>query len=523
MANSKDFNRNFTLKEITNTSQQESKDLGEEVPGSSATFIVPSDSKLVSVEYPGIISSVDMMLETVGGEKAVSKTYSDPNRRLELCFRPRDPFCHCLCGNRFTATSFLLKVRKRVRKGKPDDVRINMELQGVIGTTYKFQGMADFQYLAVHSDRGKQTSLYNTILLRKPENQEYFEQDVPHFLPPAIFSRVDNPVDYCYRPDTHHNRLGFSQPVFSRENLIGLNRARRPHNAIFISFDDGEVPLEPVEAARANWDRICQNPSDRKAEEDLKKLFEKRPIWSRNAVKANLDIHPEKLKQLLPVLAYYMVTGPWRSLWVRLGYDPRKIPEAKKYQVLDFRIRCSSKHGYSVNEIPVKPKRSTLNYTLPNTFNKAVPQPVNVMELSQKPSSSRLPQYQLQESSYIFQEGTLPPYRQMFYQLCDLNVEKIRKVIQRNDGKEETCDERDGWCVPRTTDDLRNIMSSLIKQAVRDQRPVAKGPQRPKRSVAQRRATESDDEEEEDGDEEEEYHPSEGSDNEMVTEMLDYM
>ena len=70
MANSKDFNRNFTLKEITNTSQQ---DLGEEVPGSSATFIVPSDSKLVSVEYPGIISSVDMMLETVGGEKAVSK------------------------------------------------------------------------------------------------------------------------------------------------------------------------------------------------------------------------------------------------------------------------------------------------------------------------------------------------------------------------------------------------------------------------------------------------------------------
>ena len=60
--------------------------------------------------------------------------------------------------------------------------------------------------------------------------------------------------------------------MFSRENLIGLNRARRPHNAIFISFDDGEVPSEPVEAARANWDRICQNPSDRKAEEDLNKV-----------------------------------------------------------------------------------------------------------------------------------------------------------------------------------------------------------------------------------------------------------
>lgn len=29
-----------------------------------------------------------------------------------------------------------------------------------------------------------------------------------------------------------------------------------------------------------------------------------------------------------------------------------------------------------------------------------------------------------QDSVYIFQEGALPPYRQMFYQFCDLNVEE---------------------------------------------------------------------------------------------------
>lgn len=29
-----------------------------------------------------------------------------------------------------------------------------------------------------------------------------------------------------------------------------------------------------------------------------------------------------------------------------------------------------------------------------------------------------------QDSIYIFREGALPPYRQMFYQLCDLNVEE---------------------------------------------------------------------------------------------------
>lgn len=42
---------------------------------------------------------------------------------------------------------------------------------------------------------------------------------------------------------------------------------------------------------------------------------------------------------------FVQLTGPWRSLWVRFGYDPRKHPEAKIYQVLDFRIRCGMKYG----------------------------------------------------------------------------------------------------------------------------------------------------------------------------------
>lgn len=63
--------------------------------------------------------------------------------------------------------------------------------------------MADFQCLAVHSEGGKPTSLYDKIILRKVENQEFFEQPMPYFLPPAIFSRLDNPVDYYYRPDVN--------------------------------------------------------------------------------------------------------------------------------------------------------------------------------------------------------------------------------------------------------------------------------------------------------------------------------
>ncbi|XP_071322717.1 general transcription factor 3C polypeptide 5 [Trachinotus anak] len=528
MADPDELKLDFTLRELSVSCPAEDED----VPGSSSTVQL-RDNRLVCVEYPAVVNSVAKMLETLGGEQAVSKTFAHPNRRLELRYRPQDPFCHSLCGNRFPSSNLLLRVRRRVRKKDPKEAEIHMEVLGVIGTTYKFQGLADFQCLAVHMEGGKEESLYNKIILRKPESQEFFEQPMPYFLPPAIFSRLDSPVDYFYRPDIHQNQM----PI-SKKNFIGLNRARRPHNAIFISFRDATVPTECLEAAKLNWARVCLKESDKEAEEQLKKMFESRPIWSRNAVRANINIHPDKLKLLLPVFAYYMVTGPWRSLWVRLGFDPRKSAESKKYQILDFRIRCSTKHGYSLSDMPVKAKRSSLSYALPITFNKTGPQPASVMDLpaNEGPSSSRDTApvtYQLKESSYIFREGMLPPHRQMFYQLCDLDVESIKQMIEQNSGNEQGCNERDGWCVLGTKDKLRDIISAMIKKVIRAQKPAL--PELPKRSrrkgaglkPSMRDMDAEEEEEDEDGENEEddddEFQPSEGSENEMETEILDYM
>ncbi|KAJ8390013.1 hypothetical protein AAFF_G00111740 [Aldrovandia affinis] len=272
-------------------------------------------------------------------------------------------------------------------------------------------------------------------------------------------------------------------------------------------------------------------------EHAVSKMFERRPVWSRNAVKANVDMHPDKMKLLLPTMAYYMLTGPWRSLWVKFGYDPRKTPEAKAYQVLDFRFRCGMKHGYTPNDMPVKAKRSTYNYSLPISVNKAGYTP-NDMPVKAKrstynyslPISVNKAVPQAASVQEISQEVTHPkpaPPRQMFYQFCDLEVESIKKLIQRNDGQEEECNERDGWCVPRTPDELRDIMSSMIKQNIHSKRP-ALFDARPKRAAVGRgrrsQELESGEEEpDEDDEDEEEFQPSEGSDNEMETEILDYM
>ncbi|XP_075690826.1 general transcription factor 3C polypeptide 5 isoform X1 [Rhinoderma darwinii] len=505
--------------------------------GSGVVPLPLQQKPMLCVEYPGLVQDVDKMLRTLGGEEGVSRVYADPAKRLELYFRPKDPYCHPLCANRFPTTTMILRVKKKTRKKKSNDPdmgesapegTISMEILGVVGTVYKFQGMSDFQYLAfTGGSDGSPTSLYDKVLLKKPEKEEYFHQDIPLHIPPPIFSRLDNPVDYYYRPNINH-RDGYQPPHLSSDNLIGLSRARRPHNAIFVNFEDGEVPTEPHPAAVKNWKKLCTNAVDKKVEQDMKRLFSGRPIWSRNAIKANVSIHPDKLKLLLPYFAYYMLTGPWRSLWVRFGYDPRKNPEAKIYQVLDFRIRCGMKYGYTPNDMPVKAKRSTYNYSLPITLKKPVPQAISMQDLTHGLGSlgskdhKKLPpnKYRLKESVYIFREENLPPYRQMFYQLCDLNVESLQEIIKRNDDAEGECTERDGWCLPKTSDLLRDSMSLMIKQIIRSKRPALfTGPSAPDDNK-EPLTYESGEEEE---DEEEEFHPSEGSENEMETELLDYV
>ncbi|CAM9697637.1 general transcription factor 3C polypeptide 5 [Strix aluco] len=505
----------------------------------SAVLELPRTPRLVCVEYPGLVRDVGAMLRTLGGEQGVSRIYADPAKRLELYFRPKDPYCHPVCANRFPTSTVLLKVKRRTKKKKQLDaeeqiqpeVQFEMEILGTVTTVYKFQGMSDFQYLAMHSGPdGKQTSMYDKVLMLKPEKEEFFNRELPLYIPPPIFSRLDTPVDYFYRPDIQH-REGYNNPQVSGENLIGLSRARRPHNAIFVNFDDEEIPTKPLDAAVQTWKKMCTNPVDKKVEEELRKLFEVRPVWSRNAVKANISVHPDKLKLLLPYLAYYMLTGPWRSLWVRFGYDPRKHPEAKIYQVLDFRIRCGMKYGYAPNDMPVKAKRSTYNYSLPITVKKQVSHTVSVHDLKQglgtsgasgakKPASSR---YKLKESIYIFREGALPPYRQMFYQLCDLNVESLQKIIRRNDGTESECTERDGWCLPKTSDDLRDTMSLMIKQIIRSTRPALFSNTTSSEDGKEQLAYESGEDEDDEEEEEEDFKPSDGSENEMETEILDYV
>ena len=80
------------------------------------------------------------------------------------------------------------------------------------------------------------------------------------------------------------------------------------------TFDD-PVPSEPNQEISKHLDTISPQFIT-----TIKEIFESRPIWSRLAI---LNTVPKELSssvtlaQILPMVAYVVVNGPWRDCWIR--------------------------------------------------------------------------------------------------------------------------------------------------------------------------------------------------------------
>lgn len=107
--------------------------------------------EILNVEYPGIVNNVDKMLQTLGGIEALENTFKQANSRLELFFRPQDIYAHSTLGDRINTHNLLVKLIKRTSvdsEGKSTIV-YDTQIVGFIETTYRFKGLADFQYLPI--------------------------------------------------------------------------------------------------------------------------------------------------------------------------------------------------------------------------------------------------------------------------------------------------------------------------------------------------------------------------------------
>ncbi|XP_064458696.1 general transcription factor 3C polypeptide 5-like [Ornithodoros turicata] len=420
------------------------------------TELTVNNRRLMLVEYPAIVKNVDKMLESLGGIGEVSKTYSDPTRRLEVKFRPDDPYSKSAYANRYQTSCLLLKVKKNKSEKEPYAVSI----EGTINTVYKFRGMVDFQFLPMErKGDGTYQSLLDTIIPSGLPSTDWLDGEAPIFIMPQVFSRLDMPAVQALRDEPKH-RPTKPRASAGLQNVVGGFRQRRMKFACFYNFEDAEVPKKPNPEA---WKQLELRPADPDIQKRVFELFDERPLWTRSALQVLLQVSPARFKLVLPVVAYYTLTGPFRTAWVRLGFDPKKDSSTKPYQILDFRLKSSPARLCS----EVTPKRGHGAYLVPTkvlgTPSRTTVAQTDALAPPSKSASDVPPDLELTCS---FIPGRLPPYRQMFYHLCDIRLQEVQDMIHANDGRETVCHERDGWCKVGTIAKCRQAMVREIDKTL---------------------------------------------------------
>lgn len=104
-----------------------------------------------------------------------------------------------------------------------------------------------------------------------------------------------------------------------------------------VAYDIPEVPTEPQKDLRPIEE--LEN-SLRATIQVLEDLFNKRPAWTRRAIRNHLttDEQRNNLRHAVPYVGYIFRSGPWRDAIVKLGHDPRTSPAYRDYQTFMFRI-----------------------------------------------------------------------------------------------------------------------------------------------------------------------------------------
>ncbi|RUS80432.1 hypothetical protein EGW08_011801 [Elysia chlorotica] len=459
------------------------------------TAKIDKNRRFVCIDYPCVVQNVDRALATLEGPKAISKVLSE-NGRMPLYFRPDDCFSKPVYANCTHSQNLLVRVRRRKKKRPAsersvekasvadvatsasgasaaeacDDYEYQLVVDGIVDRMYSFDGMCDFQYLPVVRNQPRSKSAatgsggdsYSEILSRivpdfEDDREEYLSREMQLFLPPLIFSRRQLPVTFQFEDD---------QPSKKKSDVIETERKNRFLGSIHVTFDHPGVPVETHPDAPLYLGKLPVN-QQQAGLEAVQKLFEERPLWTRAGLQVNMEpAYRQYIKFLVPMVAYYFTNGAWKSLWCKLGYDPRKEVAAKLYQTVDFRIRKL------VNRSKVDGKRAQY-YRGVFRFNTDTPKMPSLDNASSEVQyvSNMCATYEarntakaVKELVYVYRQGMMPPFRQMRYQACDIHHPEIQAKLHENDGKETVCTERDGWCVPDFTDICRDILHREVEK-----------------------------------------------------------
>lgn len=293
---------------------------------------------------------------------------------------------------------------------KSGEVEIRVSLKFIVDTLYFPWSLFDFHLLPIYSDpefASVETDYSESILAQRAP--EWLEKQAGKNEKEYFISKIDT----VYIKNLNMKELKIKKP---RVYQFGIK------NREFLFDFYADVPQEQTDHTVIE-DIISKTKTNEPLYRTILDLFEKQPIWNFNQLWNKLSGVKEKsqfsTRVFTRLIAYKFHRGPWSKLWIRRGYDPRKDPNAKTFQVLAINI---------------------MRY-LPNFDD----------TLADKDSLAHI------------DERTVPHKQSALPQLKDVHIARVQALVHVNDGQEASCTLEDGWCVPGTLDSCR---SELIEKIV---------------------------------------------------------
>lgn len=359
------------------------------VEDGSVSGVIP-DTTYFAVNYPGYPSSISRAIETLGGTDGIAKARSSDTNYIELRFRPEDPYSHPAFGELRHSNYLLLRISKSKNRQDtsapgskttfsscetngmsidggadtptlgsetfvpesskkqatleieemessqiemPTSEELRADLVARVDHAYTFDGMVDYQYvLAAHADSARKKKKKRIDPRFDKGSLIDIEQDDLMMLIPPLFSLKDIPEQLVLRPSNIVKAKQKQEKIMQQQWEMDITPC------FGLDFKIEEVPQ------KINWEnKLVKDSNDWILQTAISKLFEERPIWPKRTLQDRLaddglKLTYDQLKRLLFRTAHYFGCGPYRTLWIRNGYDARKDPESRIYQRIDFRI-----------------------------------------------------------------------------------------------------------------------------------------------------------------------------------------
>ncbi|KAJ3109327.1 tau 95 subunit of transcription factor TFIIIC [Phlyctochytrium bullatum] len=433
------------------------------------------------IEYPGRILNTDAAIKTMGGSRAIEQAFASDLGHIELRYRYNDPFSHPIFGDIVNTANLMLKVtrkrKKRDRMGRrpsesgEDEFEVVAEIVGVIIPNPTDPLVLLRKHLAEYNVTGMASYRLEDDLGHPVTRARHF--------PPPLFSKIDWPQNYSYKDDDQQY-LRVQPPDATETASTVTHRSRRTR---FIHHSLPRTPTAPIPTTPPPAILPHRGKLPARLLAAAETAFATRPVFTRRALVNHLGPDADKkFKQVVPFVAYNVTWGPWKDTWVRYGFDPRREPAARVFQVLDLRFLKA-----------------------PQTLSRGK-RLIGVEEAGDLVGARRRTVAPVAEdaengpNSHVF-DGTKWSGIALI-QVCDITDPEVVALLEKTGRNciRAVCDEKDGWFTREMLVTLRNMVRNKILVA-----QGREGEVRPLDldDLEEQREEEQPEEEEEDAEEEE--------------------